>query len=61
VIGGRRLRVEDRRLLTGRGRYLADHDLAGLCRIATVRSPSAHGTITGTHTSGETTGAERPA
>jgi CO/xanthine dehydrogenase Mo-binding subunit len=61
VIGERRLRVEDRRLLSGRGRYLAEDDLAGPCHIATVRSPVAHATITGTHTSGDTTSGESSA
>ena len=45
VIGERRLRVEDARLLTGRGRYLADHDVPGLCHVAFVRSPVAHARI----------------
>ena len=42
MIGERRLRTEDARLLTGRGRYLADHDVPGLCHVAFVRSPVAH-------------------
>jgi carbon-monoxide dehydrogenase large subunit len=45
VIGERRLRTEDARLLTGRGRYLADHDVPGLCHVAFVRSPLAHATV----------------
>jgi carbon-monoxide dehydrogenase large subunit len=51
MIGERRLRVEDARLLTGRGRYLADHDVAGLCHVAIVRSPLAHAAIAGIDTS----------
>ena len=45
MIGERRLRAEDARLLTGRGRYLADHDVPGLCHVAFVRSPVAHARI----------------
>lgn len=40
-------RREDPRLLTGRGRYLADHDEAGLCHIAILRSPVAHADVSG--------------
>jgi len=45
VIGERLLRKEDPRLLTGRGRYLADHDVPGLLHLVMVRSPHAHATL----------------
>jgi carbon-monoxide dehydrogenase large subunit len=45
MIGQRVLRSEDRRLLTGRGRYLADIDLPGQLHAALVRSPVAHARI----------------
>ncbi|MCU1427392.1 MAG: hypothetical protein JWL83_1392 [Actinomycetia bacterium] len=45
MIGARTLRREDPRLLTGRGSYLADHDVPGLCHIALWRSPVAHARI----------------
>src|SRR5712672_980045 len=38
-------RREDRRLLTGRGRYVADLVLPGMLHAAFVRSPVAHGRI----------------
>ncbi len=38
-------RVEDRRLLTGRGRYVADLDPAGTLHVAFVRSPLPHARI----------------
>src|SRR5262245_7738442 len=38
-------RREDRRLLTGRGRYVADLVLPGTLHAAFVRSPVAHGRI----------------
>jgi carbon-monoxide dehydrogenase large subunit len=50
VIGEARLRTEDARLLTGRGRYLADHDVPGLCHVAFVRSPMAHARMRGVST-----------
>ncbi|MCU1375251.1 MAG: hypothetical protein JWO68_2537, partial [Actinomycetia bacterium] len=34
MIGDRQLRSEDARFLTGRGDYLADHDVPGLGHIA---------------------------
>jgi len=40
-------RVEDKRFLTGTGRYTDDITLPGLVFGAVVRSPHAHGTITG--------------
>jgi carbon-monoxide dehydrogenase large subunit len=45
VIGERVLRHEDPRLVSGRGRYLADHDLPGLCHVAILRSSVAHALI----------------
>ena len=45
MIGDRRLRKEDPRFLTGRGRYLADHHVDGLHHVAFVRSPAAHAVI----------------
>ena len=38
-------RVEDRRFLTGRGRFVADIDLSGALACALVRSPHAHADI----------------
>lgn len=40
-------RKEDVRLLTGAGRYIDDHAPAGALRAAILRSPVAHGRITG--------------
>src|SRR5213594_940585 len=41
-------RVEDARLLTGRGRYIDDHPpVANVCHAAIVRSPHAHARIRG--------------
>src|ERR1700741_3528821 len=40
-------RREDARLLTGRGRYVADLQLPGLLHAAVVRSPHAHARIEG--------------
>jgi carbon-monoxide dehydrogenase large subunit len=51
VIGERTLRSEDTRLLTGRGRFLDDHDVPGLCHVALLRSPVAHARITSIDTS----------
>jgi carbon-monoxide dehydrogenase large subunit len=45
VIGARVERREDARLVSGRGRYLADHDVPGLCHLAILRSPSAHARV----------------
>ena len=45
MIGERRLRKEDARFLTGRGRYLADHHVDGLHHVALLRSPAAHAVI----------------
>ncbi|MBI2204379.1 MAG: xanthine dehydrogenase family protein [Candidatus Rokubacteria bacterium] len=41
LIGARVTRVEDARLLTGRGRYVADLDAPGAVHVAFVRSPHA--------------------
>lgn len=40
--GSRAPRVEDPRLLTGRGRFVADISLPGLLEVAFLRSPHAH-------------------
>jgi len=47
MIGARVERREDARLVSGRGRYLADHDVRGLCHLAILRSSSAHARIRG--------------
>jgi carbon-monoxide dehydrogenase large subunit len=44
-IGASLRRVEDRRLLLGRGRYVADIVLPGMLHCALVRSPHAHARI----------------
>ena len=46
-MGARVSRSEDDRLLTGRGRFVADIRLPGMAEAAIVRSPFAHATITG--------------
>ena len=51
VIGQRVLRSEDNRLLTGRGKYLADISLPGQLYASIVRSPSAHARIDAIDTS----------
>jgi carbon-monoxide dehydrogenase large subunit len=50
VVGTGVPRREDARLLTGRGRYLADHDVPGLCHVAILRSTMAHADIGGIDT-----------
>jgi carbon-monoxide dehydrogenase large subunit len=45
MIGARVERREDARLTSGRGSYLADHDVPGLTHIAILRSTSAHAVI----------------
>ncbi|HKP18544.1 MAG TPA: molybdopterin cofactor-binding domain-containing protein [Gaiellaceae bacterium] len=45
LVGARVPRVEDPRLLTGRGRYIADISLPGMLHAAFVRSTFAHGKI----------------
>lgn len=47
LIGARMPRVEDVRLLTGRGRYVDDIVLPGLLEVAFVRSAEAHARIKG--------------
>ena len=44
-IGARLPRLEDQRLLSGRGRYLADIEVPGCVDLALVRSPFAHARI----------------
>jgi carbon-monoxide dehydrogenase large subunit len=45
TIGARVLRTEDRRLVSGRGRYVDDLRIEGLLHAAIVRSPHAHARI----------------
>src|SRR5204863_4329365 len=42
AIGRSVRRIEDRRLLTGRGKYAADFRLPGMLHAAVLRSPPAH-------------------
>ncbi len=44
-IGDRMLRKEDPRLLSGRGRYLADIALPGMLHVAMIRSPHAQARV----------------
>jgi carbon-monoxide dehydrogenase large subunit len=44
-IGAPLRRVEDRRLLLGRGRFVADIDIPGALACVLVRSPHAHARI----------------
>jgi aerobic carbon-monoxide dehydrogenase large subunit len=46
-IGAKVLRKEDRRFITGRGRYVDDMVVPGMKYAAFVRSPHAHATISG--------------
>ena len=50
-IGAKVLRKEDRRFITGRGRYVDDMSVPGMKYAAFVRSPHAHARITGVETS----------
>ena len=50
MIGRRLPRLEDGRLLTGRGRFSDDFNLAGQCHAQFVRSPYAHAAIGGIDT-----------
>src|SRR4030088_1477032 len=50
-IGAPLRRVEDRRFLLGRGRFVADIDLPGALHCALVRSPHAHARIRAIDTS----------
>ena len=45
VLGKPIKRVEDRRLITGKGRYVDDINLAGTAHMAILRSPYAHANI----------------
>ncbi|MFI0445540.1 xanthine dehydrogenase family protein molybdopterin-binding subunit [Actinomadura sp. 6N118] len=45
LIGSRVERVEDRRILTGQGRYVDDVRLPGMLHMAFLRSPHAHARI----------------
>ena len=47
MIGASLKRKEDRRLLTGAGRYVDDLHLPGMVHVALVRSPHAHARIVG--------------
>ncbi|HXG26237.1 MAG TPA: xanthine dehydrogenase family protein molybdopterin-binding subunit [Candidatus Binatia bacterium] len=51
VLGAPVKRVEDQRLITGRGRYLDDISLPGLVHMAILRSPYAHANIRSIDTS----------
>ena len=44
-IGARVVRKEDKRFITGRGRYTDDMSVPGMCYAAFVRSPHAHAKI----------------
>ena len=55
MIGERRVRREDLRLLRGRGRYVDDIDLPGLAHMAVVRSTQPHALIRGIDTSAAAT------
>ncbi|HEY0813912.1 MAG TPA: xanthine dehydrogenase family protein molybdopterin-binding subunit [Pseudonocardia sp.] len=50
ILGTSVRRVEDRELITGESTYIANLVLPGLLHLAFVRSPLAHGTITGIDT-----------
>ncbi|SDT88419.1 xanthine dehydrogenase family protein molybdopterin-binding subunit [Stappia sp. ES.058] len=45
-IGARVTRREDKRFITGKGRYTDDMNVAGMCHAAFVRSPHAHAKVT---------------
>ena len=44
-IGARVARKEDKRFISGRGRYTDDMSVPGMCHAAFVRSPHAHAKI----------------
>jgi carbon-monoxide dehydrogenase large subunit len=44
-IGARVTRREDKRFITGKGRYTDDMNVAGMCHAAFVRSPHAHAKV----------------
>ena len=52
MFGARVPRLEDPRLLTGRGRYTDDFHLPGMLEAAFVRSPHSHAKINGIDTAG---------
>src|SRR5689334_16378108 len=54
-IGAPLRRVEDRRFLLGRGRFVADIELPGVLHCAIVRSPHAHARIRKIDTSAAST------
>lgn len=45
MVGSRQMRAEDPRLLTGRGRFVADVKLPGMLEAAFLRSSVAHARI----------------
>jgi carbon-monoxide dehydrogenase large subunit len=47
ALGDRTRRLEDPRLITGRGRFTDDLELPGAAHVAFVRSPVAHGLLRG--------------
>ncbi|WP_336209482.1 hypothetical protein [Nonomuraea sp. LPB2021202275-12-8] len=49
-VGSRTPRLEDARLLAGRGRYVGNVRLPGMAYAVVVRSPIAHGRLTGCDT-----------
>jgi len=51
VLGARIKRVEDPKLITGKGRYLDDIKLPGMVHLAILRSPYAHANIRSIDTS----------
>ena len=53
-IGAPLRRVEDRRFLLGRGRFVADIELAGALACVLVRSPHAHARVRGIDTAAAT-------
>ena len=57
-IGARVKRVEDKRFITGNGRYTDDHKVAGMHYAAFVRSPHAYAKIKKINISLETNSAE---
>jgi carbon-monoxide dehydrogenase large subunit len=52
LVGARVVRVEDQRILTGRGRYIDDLHLPNMLHAAFLRSPLAHARITGVDVAG---------
>jgi carbon-monoxide dehydrogenase large subunit len=45
MVGARVARKEDKRFITGRGRYTDDMTVPNMCYAAFVRSPHAHAKI----------------